>query len=230
MVEEWREGVAVLTGDIVGSSRLRGKDPGAGDLLDHAAAGVKAAFPEAGWSGFSVFRGDSWQVCLGNARCALSVALYLRVWLRASDPDLTPPLDTRVAIAIGRVDKMPGGSVLRGEGPAFELSGALLDALSDPVALAMGGLPFASEWVSASIGLMDYVISQWTPLQARAVLGALEGKKQEAIGELWSPPISQQSVAMHLRRAGWTRIEATLQAFSDLLQAQGKHLIKTVTR
>jgi len=41
--------------------------------------------------------------------------------------------------------------------------------------------------------------------------------KQEKIGSLWKPPITQQSVQRHLQRAGWFAIEQAIGFFEKQL-------------
>jgi hypothetical protein len=48
----------------------------------------------------------------------------------------------------------------------------------------------------------------------RAIRGALLGQNQKPFGRSWpDAPISQQAVAQHLQRSGWSAVEETLHAF-----------------
>ncbi len=76
------ETVAVLTGDVIGSTREKKGE--AGDLLPslrQAAEAVSATLPDAGVSRIDVFRGDSWQILVRQPEAALQAALLFRTYL-----------------------------------------------------------------------------------------------------------------------------------------------------
>ena len=90
-------GLAVLTGDIIRSTR---RSP---EALDAAMATLAAAAAAmSAWDGgrparFTRFRGDGWQCLAPAAGLALRAVLFLRANLRALDRDA----DTRVSVGIG---------------------------------------------------------------------------------------------------------------------------------
>jgi hypothetical protein len=57
---------------------------------------------------------------------------------------------------------------------------------------------------------VDVLGMNWSGKQALAITGALQGLKQEKIGSLREPPITQQSVNRHLQRADWFAIEKAI--------------------
>lgn len=215
--------VGVLTGDVVSSSEvaqeIRTRLP---DLLRKAGQEVRDAFGAAVPYAIDIFRGDSWQMVVGEPECALRVALDLRCILHSLET--TEPVLTRVGIGIGDVDFIPDSAVSEGDGAAFRLSGQALEELdrhrhlairiADNVASAeCAGLPVMAT-------LIDAVGSRWTAKQSQAVSGALRGLTQEQIGAAWQPhPISQQAVAQHLERAGWSAISTGLEFFERVIGA-----------
>ncbi len=205
---------AVLTGDIVGSSRLDPKQRRAvPDLLERAGRLTLKTFPAAAPLPLAIFGGDSWQLLVAEPGGALRIGLLIRASLRAAFKGL----DTRVAIGLGPVDFVPGGDVARAEGEAFRLSGRLLAELGKRARMgfesAAGSRRETSAW-SAAVRLLDAVIQrQWTPPRSLAVRGAICGLKQDQIARLWEGGIEQASVSKHLSLAQWELIEQVVAAF-----------------
>jgi hypothetical protein len=200
---------AVLTGDVVGSSRLPA--PFRRDLpamLKKCGQDVQKAFPRRVPFELSVFRGDSWQMIVSDPAAALRAALFMRLGvIEAGPPGMR--LDTRVAVAIEKIDFVPAGYVAEGDGPAYRASGAALDGLSDQSRMILV-TPNPDPAASVAIQLMDAIIQDWTPAQARAVKGRLRGLIQADIAKTWPQGITQQAVARHLMRAHWPAVERAL--------------------
>jgi hypothetical protein len=202
----------VVSGDVVGSSKLhKGERAALFESMQRASSVLR------GWLGdrmplpVDVFGGDSWQLLVTAPEKTLAAALLYRATLRAG----TPSADTRSAIAIGTVDFVPGEAVSAGDGAAFRLSGRLLSER-----LGKRRMGFATEQADRSgqwdlvLDLLDTLItSSWTDKRARAVSGALQGWTQQAIGQLWDPPIDQATVNRHLKTAGWTAIARAIEDF-----------------
>jgi hypothetical protein len=202
---------AVLTGDIVGSSKLSKPDrQRLPQLLKRAARETQKAFPGTAPLELDVFRGDSWQWLLQDDVRCLRIALYLRACLR-SEAERGRGLDTRIAIAIGPVDFVPKNAVSEGDGEAYRASGRALEQLPGNRLLTLTAtdqtLPSG---VDVSLQLLDAVVQGWTGKQAEAVTGALRGWTQEKIAQTWSRAISQPAVTKHLAKAFWPNVEAGL--------------------
>jgi hypothetical protein len=201
---------AVLTGDIVGSSKLSAaKRRSVPDALSRASRAARSFFRKVVPLDADVFRGDSWQLVVADAKLGLRVALFVRAHLRGNSPGLG--LDTRIGIGIGAISFLPQGGVSLGDGPAFRVSGQALEKMPNSrrleLSLATGEKPAG---VAAVICLMDTLLVRWTEKQGLAVLGALQGLPQSEIAELWGKPVTQPVVARHLRQAGWEAIHAGL--------------------
>ncbi len=211
----------VVTGDIIGSTRLSGK--ARRRLLQVMKAGskdVRIAFGRSVPFEVDVFRGDSWQLLITQPRDCLDVALYYRCLIRAGMGPLR--VDTRLSIAIGDVDLMPGDRVSQGDGEAYRLSGRGLEGLkghqrmifSFPSRLEDEGL----RAIRALVLLIDALFVRWTPKQAEAVKWVLKGVRQEEIAANWpTGPISQQAVAQHLTKAGWYNLSKGLEYARNVL-------------
>lgn len=206
---------AVLTGDIVNSSKLTKVDrkllPG---VIKRAARETKKAFPDAVPLEIEVFRGDSWQMLVLDPVLSLRIGLYFRACLR-SGQERGRGLDTRTAIALGAIDFVPKGKVSEGDGEAYRASGQALESLPAGRFLAVTGAAFPQpNPLDAITVLMDALIQDWTGKQARAVAGALRGWTQERIAKAWPESISQQAITKHLGGAHWPAFE-TAVAFSE---------------
>lgn len=218
---------AVLTGDIIDSSRLRPRE------LDSVRSSlVQGVDVVRGWKrglvqgrlGF--FRGDGWQLLLHDPGMAMRVAVYLRAALRA-----TGQADSRISIGLGEVEKASSQKVSLATGPAFLLSGRGLDEMTQyasmtiKVAESAGAL---SGWLPVVGHLCDALIAQWTRRQAEIVCTAIDPKEPdyERVGRLLKPAVSKQTVAKSLRGASWYVVRQAIHEFEEtpwetVLRARG---------
>lgn len=208
---------AVLTGDLVRSSRLAGGElERAGGALEEAVAELAVA-PWAG-DGLMVgeldrFRGDAWQLLLADPGQALRAAVFLRVSLLVQGL-----ADTRVAIGIGPVETIARERISLSGGPAFELSGTALDAMGPRFRLALAAAPeigLPGPWAQAVVHLCDSVMGQWQGRQietARLALLHPEASHEE-LGAWLEPAVTQQAVSKSLHSAGWHGLAEALALF-----------------
>jgi hypothetical protein len=198
---------AVLTGDVVGSTKLdarvRRNLPAA---LKLASAAARSVFKKAIPLNADIFRGDSWQLVVADMRLSLRVALFVRAYLLGHLPDGLG-FDTRIAIGIGTITFLPKERVSQGDGSAFRKSGEVFESMPKArrMALSIEGRETPAG-VGAVVTLIDALMTRWTGKQALAVIGALQGKKQGEIGASWRPPVKQQVIARHLQQANWEAI------------------------
>ncbi|MFZ5747477.1 MAG: hypothetical protein ACOY45_07440 [Pseudomonadota bacterium] len=126
MSEQRQSAIAVLTGDLVGSTALsadqlavvRARLAEVARACDLWENGLVVGMPQ-------FFRGDSWQMALGNSGHGLRAAVALRAGLLSLDM----PVDTRISIGIGGVERLNADQVSVSVGEAFTLSGLGLDAM-----------------------------------------------------------------------------------------------------
>lgn len=207
---------AVLTGDVVRSTRLGGGSRALAGRLERA--GTLAGELASGTATpVDVFRGDAWQMAVRPPADAVAVAIRFRLALRwlCGESDV----DTRVAIGIGDVERLPRRRVSRGNGAAFQRSGRGLDTLARGRRMTIRlDDPELEATLDAILGLIDTLVSGWSEAQAYAVDFALLGWTQTQIARAWEPePITQQSVNRHLQRAGWPAIARALDRCRELL-------------
>lgn len=204
--------LVVLTGDIVGSSRL------GPERLDAAMGALERAAAEdlshwgAGETRFTRFRGDGWQ-CLGPpGGYWLRGLLLLRARLRA----LGREFDTRVSVGIGAGRLAAGPGLADAGGAAFEISGRGLETMGHArrFAMARAGPPaLPAEAADAILALSDEVSRRWTPRQAEvfAVRLLSDDAGQATLASVLG--MTQQAVAKHLSAGGNLALSRALAAF-----------------
>ena len=208
---------AILTGDIVASSRLSSSERRAVPAaIARSSSALRRVFKKAVPAAVTVSRGDSWQMLVTDTNQALRIGLFFRASLRGGPK--APRLDTRMAIAIGRIDFIPGDRIAEGDGPAYRLSGSALESMHKRENMRLVYPSHAAEKaLTTVVSLLDGIASRWSDKQALTVRGALRGWSQEKIAnKSWDEPISQQAVAQHLERAGWSYIERALKYYEDV--------------
>jgi hypothetical protein len=205
---------AVLTGDIIGSSKL-GPDgvDAAMSLLRRLAKEFEETHPGAVVGQPEVFRGDSWQLGLQRPALALTAAVFIRAGFKAGD------FDTRIGIGWGAVDRLNTERISQSVGPAFVRSGEALDRLGKDRTLALprfggpapgGSADSAFGILEVGVGLLDALVARWTQRESVAIYGTLRGLSQEAIAELPQAQTKEgnaptrQAVQDALSRVSWT--------------------------
>jgi hypothetical protein len=211
-----RKYYAVLTGDIIQSSRLsptqlesvRSSLISALNAVRRWKPGLVNGKPE-------FFRGDAWQLLLTNPAIALRVGIFLRASLLAKGI-----ADSRVAIGLGEVEAISYERVSLSTGQAFVLSGKALDRMTRysnmtiEVPKSVGPL---SDWLPVAGHLCDSLIGQWTRRQAEIVRAAVHPKEPdfEKIGKWLKPAVSKQAVAKGLSGANWYVIREAVRLFEE---------------
>jgi hypothetical protein len=216
---------AVLTGDLVDSSRLEAERREAMMAwLKSLASEFAGIHPGAVVGQLDVFRGDGWQLCLEAPGLALEAAIFIRAGLKAHVS--RENLDTRVGIGLGSVERLNTERISESNGAAFLASGHALDALErEEQRLRLRGEGANVSLLDVvSLPLLDLAVSQWTHPESVAVYGTLSGWTQEAIA---AHPLaakqngeqpSRQSVGDALTRVCWKShlMPALLEAASLL--------------
>jgi hypothetical protein len=210
---------AVITGDIVESSRLSASDRRRlVGVIGESSRELRKIFGKIVPLDVDVFRGDSWQVLLTDPPRSLRAALAFRALLRWKME--SQHFDTRLAIGIGAVDLIPGRRVSEGSGEAFRASGLALDAMKKRrMSFAFPGSDVEKP-LDVVIHLIDEIAVRWTDRQAKAIVGSLQGWTQKKIARTWgSPGISQPAVTHHLEAAGWHAVHRGVSGFEQILDA-----------
>ncbi len=213
----WRapRGLAVLTGDLVKSSRL--SEAALDEAMEALRAGARALgeWRDEAPGEFSRFRGDGWQCVAPSPALALRSCLYLRACLR----QLGREFETRISVGIG-----PGSlssdaperwnGLAAASGAAFELSGRGLDDMNRArlIVINWSERPADAALIDAIFALADEISRLWTPRQAQFLVESLSpgDSPQERLAE--QRGIKQQTVAAHLRAGGDWALRMALAA------------------
>jgi len=208
---------AVLTGDVVDSSKLSAEVRGSVvEHLKQAFQDTRSVFRSIIPYQIDVFRGDSWQFLVTKPKLSVRVAVCFRACLKSRWA--TGKLDSRVAIGLGTVETLVRRGISQSSGAAFEKSGKALETLKKHRRLKLVPNQESSEpYLDPVVWLLDALVTNWTPKESLAVFGVMQGLSQEAVGELWQPPISQQAVAKFLTRASWEAVESGLDLVANLI-------------
>jgi hypothetical protein len=201
---------AVVTGDLIGSTRAT---PGALERAMEvlaAAAGEIAAWPPAADTRFTRFRGDGWQILVADAALGLRAALLAIARLRAAGAGLA----TRAAIGVGRVDSTGTENLADARGPAFEASGHALDAMSRGHRLAIDG-EGVGPLHRAVVELLGERATRWTPQQAEATAFYLRPGDPTNATIAAELGITPQAVNYRLTGAGAPAIRRALDFWED---------------
>lgn len=148
---------AVITGDLIGSTRLPAdRAEAAFVVLERSAA------PD---MRFTRFRGDGWQVFVTEPADVLRQALGMAATLAAAGTGLR----TRIAIGIGTVISTGTANLSDASGSAFIRSGRALDALPRGKVWTVRGGPNLPPWVEGLVDLAEWHAAGWTAGQAEVV-------------------------------------------------------------
>jgi hypothetical protein len=214
---------AVLTGDIVGSTKLSPeRRQSLYQLFPTLSALLRERYPTEISHDLSNFRGDGWQLIVNSPQKAFEVSLFIRSYIRFTfKPE---KLDTRIAVGIGPVQFVPDENISAGDGAAYVKSGRLLEVMAHQrmrIGFADDKKSLARASVDQVVSLLDYIISAWGSSQCQAVYWAMQRYKQNEIAQRWLPEsISQASVSISLSRAGWDKVKNSMAFLEELIAAE----------
>lgn len=214
--------VAVITGDIEGSSRLdSSRRLDLYETFPTLSRLLREKYPRVVKYPISNFRGDGWQLVVNDPEKSFEIALFIRTYIRFVFQK--EKLDTRTAIGVGSVQFIPEDNVSAGDGPAYLVSGRLLEKFSSNsmgiVFSEVRGDPLLVESLETLISLLDLQVTSWGAGHAQSVNLALSGLTQYEIAASWRPrPIKQPSVSKSLQTAGWPQIKASLLLIEKLIR------------
>ena len=218
---DWQDSLyAVLTGDVVGSSKVPGRRrPLLLNYLKGIFRNVEESWPGAISKRFEIYRGDSFQVVLSDPSAALCIAIFLRASLRKGFPvnDTATTCDARIAIGIGAIDFLPE-STAEGDGEAFHRSGRLLDGMRFTMFAIATPVKDVDEELNTELSLLDAIIGRWSSPQAEAVCYSLRGLSNvEIAGKLG---ISAAAVGQRLVGANLKSVDRLLDRFEKIVRVR----------
>jgi hypothetical protein len=227
--------IAVITGDIVASRELPGKNRE--NLFTHLEQFMVFLKDKKWLAGFELFRGDSLQCVPESKQEALRVALMIRAWMKSYSPEannkkktktstgnttrkgyFSGKHDIRLSIGIAEVDFYKNDNLAHSDGRAFHLSGQGLDALKDKperLTIQTANQGF-NETLEAVMLLLDAILEKWTSNQAEVVFYKLQNLKEDEIAK--EIGISQPAVSQRTKTSKWNAIEKLLSWFEKTIK------------
>lgn len=220
---------AVMTGDIIGSTRLteRFGSSWVDDLRDSLDYLKKNSLVPP-----SIFRGDSFQIATSNPDSAIKDAIILRLKLISSFKvdETYPRLDARIAIGLGKIDYLPTGkdnyNIGEMSGEAFRNSGQLLDRnlKGDRNLIVKTPWPEVDAEMDIHCLVVDRLISKWTTKQCAAVMYKLDDYNLKEIGEKLN--ISFSAVGRRLKKTDYDIVVRIVERYSEMIKIKIKsHII-----
>jgi len=198
---------SVITGDIIGSSRLSMNErKKLHREIKKIYKRLQSDFPDSLPLPIDVFRGDSWQFIVTNIAGTLRIVLCFRLLVKSGI--YLAGVDTRISAATGKISFLSKDRISESDGEAFRISGQNLEKMQSGEYLSLY-VPKSTMRKAFNVisSLTNFIITRYTPKQSLAVYGTLTGKAQEQIAKLWKPRISQQMISQHLKSAGWNVIK-----------------------
>jgi hypothetical protein len=197
--------VAVLTGDLVGSTRANAAS------VDSAFVCLKQTAEDiAGWTGepthFTRYRGDGWQMVIKRPEMALRAALFIHVSNNMDDR----AMPSRISIGLGQAEHLGTQDLSDARGSAFVHSGQGLDNMARAQRLCVAGEGITPLHI-AIVELIDERSRKWSREQSEAMQQALEPTNYSL--EFMAIPlnITPQAVAYRLQAAGANAIRSALE-------------------
>lgn len=199
---------AVLTGDIVNSTRLGlAKDKKLTNALLEIFEGYKMEF----------YRGDSFQAYVKDPRHALRLALLSRTAaIRLFKDEGRVIADIRLSIGIGKVVS-PVKVLKTAKGEAFLLSGRQFDSMikmNSRLAIISNNV-LANEGLQVIADYLNQIFSTMTGKQAEVVFEMLKGGTQKEVAR----KIKRTKSTVHQRilSGRWPEIESLLQRYENII-------------
>lgn len=226
---------AVLTGDLIGSSRFRIQERE--EILSNLKKSLQEISPDIIASPFMVFRGDSFQGVLVRPEEALKAALIVRTSLLSRFKGKRTRLDARIAVGIGTIDYLSKDQVGECDGEAFRNSGSELDKMKkgEQNLIVRTSWPETNEELRTECALLDVLIQRWTKEQAEAILYQIQRPKfnvplsiakedyddlKKGLTQVETAKIlniSQSAVFQRLKIAGYWAVQVFLERFKMII-------------
>lgn len=196
--------VAVLTGDIVNSTKL---SPTERETLFAALkAGAEVVGTIQGESPhFDRFSGDSWQMLLTQPKLALRACLLVRAYIRKE----SKKFETRISVGVGPIEPLSPEGLGASDGIAFQASGRGLKQLRANQFFLINTND------NAAFVLADEISKHWSVKQAAVMLLALGFNPQSHKMIAVDLGVSQQAVSKRLHAAGLPALLAALEELEN---------------
>ena len=225
-----RAPIAVLTADVVGSSRYSSADRRKLDaVIRKAFTEVEHRFPDAIHTrlAFRITAGDEFQCVISDAPRAVDILTYLRAVVAASG--LRPTVRLRASVGIGEISTPKRQNPYEEDGPAFvharngleEIAKSRSPLRATKLITAVAEVDTAAD---AVLCLADFIQQSWTVAQWEAIRWSLLGLTREAIARKLK--VAHQNVTKRLLAAGWPHFEVAAAFLRQLIERTPKRVQK----
>lgn len=199
---------AVLTGDIVNSTRL-------GKANERKLLRILKQILDSGL--FEFYRGDSFQVYMKAPKDAFRIALQCRTAaINIPLEDETISSDVRISIGIGKITT-PVKNLGSAKGEAFLLSGRAFDemAASDTRLSIVTSNKLANEGLQVISDYTNSIFKTMTNKQAEVIFELLNGKTQLEIAKKFKR--TKSTISQHVSAGKWNEIEKLLKQYENII-------------
>ncbi|HSI69162.1 MAG TPA: SatD family protein [Gillisia sp.] len=214
--------IAVITADIIDSSRLKGPLlERALDVLKEEFRAIQKTYGEDKVN-FKIYRGDSFQGILKLPEDSLHLVLQLKTAVNRLQQNQRVArahatiVDFKVAIGIGS-QEIEREAIAESNGQAFQFSGRTLDEMKNENRTT--GLKTFNEDVNAefksSLLLLDTITDKWSTASAEVVYYSLKDLKEKEIAAILK--ISQSAVNQRKKAAGWEAVALLLERYREVI-------------
>jgi hypothetical protein len=200
---------AVLTGDIVNSTKLKAK-------TERKLLKVMGKLMEP--YKYEFYRGDSFQVYVKDPEKSLRLALLCRTAaISISQTDDPTNSDIRISIGIGETT-YPVRTLGAAKGEAFLLSGRAFDELEktgERLSFSTTN-PLANLALAVIADHINSIYKEMTGKQAEVIFELLKGQSQQEVAEILKK--SKSTIHQHVISGRWNEIEKLLTQFENILK------------
>lgn len=203
----------MLTGDVIESTKL---DLEEREIMIDTLKSIPDRLSPLGRFNIELFRGDSFQLRVSDAKASLIMAICIRAFLRAHrmrNSDVL--LDARIAIGIGSIGYSVE-SIGESDGEAFRNSGHLLDKMDKKRLAIKTPWKEVNDELAVSTAFVDDIVSSWTQSQSRIELANfIYHRNRNDISQ--NIGVSRQMVDKSLKASKANLICAYIDRFEKLL-------------
>lgn len=205
---------AIITGDIVDSTKMVAEERNSMLRMLQSLPELLSTLTK---FDLEIFRGDSFQIRVGNPVDSLTAALAIRAHIRSYKfTEYKCQWDARLSIGIGTVE-YENGTLAMSDGEAYRTSGRGLDAIGKRRLIIETPWEKVNKELCVSTAFADDIISGWTQSQSRVIFQSLTTDISHAeIGCLLG--ITRQMVDKALRAGKNELINLYINRFKELLK------------
>ncbi len=205
---------AIITGDIVDSTMMFAEERNSMLRMLQSLPELLSALTKID---LEIFRGDSFQIRVGNPVDSLTAALAIRAHIRSFKfAEHNHQWDARLSIGIGTME-YENGTLAMSDGEAYRASGRGLDSIGKCRLIIETPWKEVNKELHVSTAFADDIVSQWTQSQSRVMFQNLTTDISQAeIGCLLG--ITRQMVGKALRAGKEELINLYINRFNELIK------------